>query len=202
MSGAKSTSRKVRLVLTAANYIVPKKRIDWLQAMSSEAEYVPNRAKSTWAIGCLIAVLKMRFVDMFTLKHEVSRPVLTLEILVCFGSLVFAGIQFAKVFFQLSFPSTQLNPGALIVSGMVLGVAGILGISGGLRQVFQRKSLSKPAAILIVAASVVFAVAMFAADGQSQILRDAILLCVLPTVGAVHLRSLARNSETGVTCEV
>lgn len=196
MSGAESTSRTARWVLTVASYIAPRNRIDWLQAMSSEAEYVPDRAKGIWAIGCLMAVLKMRCVDMFTLKHEVSRPVLTLEIFVCFGSLVFAGIQFAKLFFQLPSLSMQLNPGALIVGGMLLGVAGVLGISGGLRQVFQRKSLSKPAAILIIAVAVAFGVAMFAVDGQMQMLRDTFLLCVLPIVGAVHLRSLARHPAT------
>jgi hypothetical protein len=162
--------------------------------MSAEAEYLPDRAVLNWAIGCVIATTKMRCIEMFTLRRDVSRPIITLEILVCFGSLVFAGVQFAWISFQAPSLISHVKPGASIVTGVLLGVAGVLGIAQGLRQVLKNRHIPISSAFSIATAAGAFAAATWAADSSTWLSRDLILLCVLPAVGAWHLRYLSHPS--------
>lgn len=184
--------RCAHLLLATAGFIASRNRIQWLRAMSAEAEYVPDRSVLKWASGCVLATAKMRFMDMVTLKRDVSRPVLTLEVLICFGSLVFAGVQFAWILIRAPSLSSRLNPGMLIIAGILLGVAGGFGIVHGLRQIMQGKSMPASSAVLIVIAAAVFAAAMWVADSSVWSSRELVLLSVLPAIGALHLRYLAR----------
>jgi hypothetical protein len=161
--------------------------------MRAEAEYLPDRAVCQWAIGCVFAAIKMRFIEMFTFKRDVSRPVLALEVVISFGSLVFAGAQFARLLFQAPSRAFQINPGVLIIAGVALGVAGVFGLALGLRQVVQGKPMPVFSTWLIVITAALFAAAMWVADSSAWISRDLVLLSVLPAVGASHLRYLANS---------
>jgi hypothetical protein len=142
MNTARAWQRHARLLFSIATLVAPSSRRHWLSAMGNEAMYLPDRAVPNWAIGCVVAAIKMRFADMFTLKHEISRPVLMLEILICFGSIVFAGAQFTNIFFRSPSLASQLNPGVVIVAGIVVGVVGLTALAAGLRQITQGKSIT------------------------------------------------------------
>lgn len=88
-----------RALVAIAFQIAPRGRTGWIHAMAAEAMYVAERNLLKWTIGCVLAAIKMRCIDMLTLKRDVSGPILVLEILVCFGSLVFAGSQYTRILF-------------------------------------------------------------------------------------------------------
>jgi len=161
--------------------------------MAAEAMYVAERDVLSWTSGCVLTAIKMRCIDMLTLKRNVSGPILVLEILVCFGSLVFAGIQYTRVLVEIPSLVTQLNPGILIVAGIVAGCAGALALMSGLRQIMLRKTISTALAIGLVAAVALFTSALIAIGGPVGITRELILLSVLPILATLHLRYL--NSQ-------
>lgn len=165
--------------------------------MAAETMYVAEREVLSWTIGCVLAAIKMRCVDMLTLKRDVSGPILVLEMLVCFGSLVFAGIQYTRILFAIPSLVTQLNPGILIVAGIVAGCAGAFALMSGLRQIMRGKGISTLLAICLIAAVAMFTSALVAIGGSVGIAREFILLSVLPILAMLHLRYL--NSQPALS---
>ena len=83
--------RLSRYLLDRAVRTLPAARRDWAEAMRAEAEFIDGDfSRLVWAGGCLIAALKERNNHMKDLK--VSRGVLAVEWLVCFGFLAMWGI--------------------------------------------------------------------------------------------------------------
>jgi hypothetical protein len=199
VSSGAFTRSCVQALLTLALHLAPTTRVEWLRAMSAEVPYVPERHVLAWAIGCVSAAVKIRILDMLTLKRDISRPVLVLELLLCFGSLVFAGFQYTHILLQFPFLAARLNPGAVILAGTVLGFAGALAMTTGLRQIFGGKAVSTVIAIAIVGSVTLFGAAILAIGGTADITRDLMLLSILPILGTLHLRYLGSHQAVAAS---
>ena len=74
--------------LVLASALVPASHREWLDGMRVEVAYIESDAVALrWALGCVVASLKWRARVMLTLNGRISRPVLVLEWLMCFGPL-------------------------------------------------------------------------------------------------------------------
>jgi hypothetical protein len=139
--------------MTFAAWLMRHERGDWARAMRSEYQYVKTPDRLSWAFGCVVAAIKQRWVPMDTGNLRISRWVMLVETLGCFGPpvlgwylLVFDQpgiIRYSLADFQRWFLP---QPGGAFIIWMLYGTAivgliGPIGIFQGLRYVLFGRAL-------------------------------------------------------------
>ncbi len=204
-------STPARWLLRLALRLMPPDRREWAEAMRAEFAYLPPRGALRWSLGCLIAALKLRLSPMNTGDFRISRWVMLIETLGCFGFLTLA-------WFEITFGASGLvrhdweivtksyitYPGgpyifAMIVLGAFVGLVGPIGLFLGLRFVVLGRALAnRPLGQALIVALLLYALAGamgwflgppgFSPGGPGF----TVLFVLLPLAGIVHLLYLAR----------
>jgi hypothetical protein len=202
-------------ILRLACRLMPPERRGWAEAMRSESAYLPPGAALRWSLGCLLAAFTERFAPMKTGDFRISRWVMSIETLGCFGFLTLA-------WFEITFGASGLvrhdwdivtnnyatYPGgififSMIVLGSIVGLVGPVGLFLGLRYVSSGRALTnRVLGFALLAALLVYMLAGIAGyfigppDFHSQP-GFTLLVIVLPAAGIAHLMHLARPVRPG-----
>lgn len=218
---ASLTRRMTSTLMRCAVRALPSSRLDWAKAMSAEIECVENERQAfLWAVGCVVAGLKERVRAMVTADPKLSRWILIPEMLLCFvpltlgwldailGTLGILGL--VRLNRQPDFVNIHGGAFALtpIVAGTILGALGPLGLIGAFRLVVQgRRASARWIRYALIAAPLLYGVLILStrlfigtegafglnsADGL-HFWSAILFLSALPTLGAVHLLSMART---------
>ena len=183
------------LLLHVASAILPVSRREWLRDMRSELEYAKSDELALqWAVGCLSVSLQERARAMLHSNGRLSRPVLALEWLMCFGPLTLLWAVALGVTFRHGATLELVVP-------TLFGTLGPIGLCVTLYATFSSSRGPRWLPLALVAASGTLvalqlgnAVALgrptqwFASD-----LQVFVLLSVLPLAGALHFMRLARR---------
>lgn len=141
------------LCMQFAAWLLRHERGNWAHAMRSEFQYVNTSDRLSWAYGCVIAAIKQRLVPMDTGNLRISRWVMLVETLGCFGPLVLGWYllvfdQPGIIHWSVADVERWLLPqpgGAFLVSmlyaGAVVGLIGPIGVFLGLRYVLFGRAL-------------------------------------------------------------
>lgn len=208
----------VPLLLRASRRLMPAHRRDWVAAMHAESAHLPDGAATRWAFGCLIAAMKARFFPMHTGTFRVSRWIMLVETLGCFGPALLAWIEFAfgasgvvrldgAVIDRYFLPT----PGgsyvlALMIGFSVTGLIAPIGAFLGLRYVLSGRALANHrfgwaliAAPAIQSIAGVVGFLWMGTGGWGTGMTLFVLCTLLPIVGVLHLMYLARPTTPMAT---
>ncbi|HKQ13514.1 MAG TPA: hypothetical protein VJT80_08785 [Steroidobacteraceae bacterium] len=177
--------------MTAASRLLPAARRDWGEAMRAEIDYAKSDAAALgWAFGCVLASMKERAHAMIISNGRISRWVLMVEWLVCFGPLTWlwcvavAHISGPDAPFVLLIATTigSLGPLALVTSML----ATLAGIQRGLWPIAVWLAVGYSiAAVLQLVDAIVnggLRLQWFESNGSTLV-----LLTILPLAGSLHL---------------
>lgn len=194
-------------VLRHAEWLLPEGQAEWARAMRSELQQIDDDHEAlAWALGCLLASIKMRSSAMVLGNFRVSRWVLALEMALCFVPLTLGWID--VVFGQSGI--VRLNsdiveryflavPGGttmliLISATAILGLLGPVGVLLALRAIVLNQPVrSARIAGAVIAGSVLLGVVLLAqhsAAGAVDIAGMLIMFSLLPAAGMAHLTHL------------
>lgn len=189
--------RRIAVVLLhVASGILPASRREWLRDMRRELDYAESDALALeWAIGCLSVSLQERVRAMWNSTGRISRPVLVLEWLMCFGPLTLLWAVALSIIVRHGAAVETVVP-------TLFGTLGPIGLCVTMYATFSKSRGPRWLPLALVAASVTLvawqlgnAVALgrhtqwFASD-----LQVFVLLSLLPLVGALHLMQLSRRA--------
>lgn len=187
MSRDRSIAHRIAHRITQhAAKVLPHRRSVWARAMLSEIDHLPSRAGALrWAFGCVVASYFERIGSMEFGTASISRPVLALEMLLCFGvlTMMFGGLLTVDVlivprpdwFFFLSM--TIVGPVGLIAAFRFV--------------VLDRRSLSRVHVTALLMSAiwtlVAYSAFLLAKGNAAGGWRELVLLAGLPFLGALHL---------------
>jgi hypothetical protein len=199
-----------RWAFVLARRIMPPHRRPWAEAMHAESSYLPPGAALRWSLGCLFAACKERFVPLNTGDFRISRWVMLIETLGCFGFLTLG-------WFEITFGASGVvrhtadivatyyvaYPGGsfiftMLLLGSIVGIAGPIGLFLGLRYVIAGRALgSRALGYALIAGLVAYALAgaLGYFVGPPDFRGDAgftLLFVLLPVACIAHLMVLAR----------
>ena len=189
-------------LLDLAKRILPAQQRDWADAMRNELAYISSDATAVrWAVGCIFASMNERLNYMNKSRHSISRPVLMLEWLMCFGPLTLlwiAGTRYALT--QNPVPTDIILGTAIASFGPIALIAAIFatarGFNNALRHLFQGLAtvfgISLSLQILNIGQPRDLNLSWWEFD-----LGVFVLGTVLPLIACVHLVLLSRSPETG-----
>jgi hypothetical protein len=182
------------LVDRAARWLPPR-RCEWGDAMRAELHHVKSdRHALEWALGCVLASLTERVRAMNVSSLRVSRWLLVLEWLVCFGPLTLLWIA------AVTFIGRGAGPSSDLIAAMLLGALGPIALVAALigtvfPGAFPRRWLIKSLLLgFFVLGSMQF-LAMVKTLGFRWFAFDwslIVLLAVLPLLGCLHLHYASR----------
>lgn len=203
-----------RCLFALARSLMPPARRDWWEAMRAETAYLPKHDATRWALGCLFAAFRERLMPMNTNDFRVSRWVMLVETLGCFGPLTLG-------WYEITFGDSGVVrhtwnvvakyylpiPGgaylfAMIVLGAIVGLVGPIGLWLGMRFVAMGRALKNAAlGYTLFAAPLVYGLAGFLGRffGPPDFHPDpamTILFVILPAAGIAHLVFLARPAPS------
>ena len=194
--------RLAAILVQLAFLILPASGKEWAQAMLAEFYSIEREDHAlTWAVGCVIAAIKMRGEAMLIGNLKVSRRVLGLELILCFNPLTFAWLESLfwlsmtnLVTFQYSIRNAvQPVPFVVLnISTLILGTLGPLSLIVGFRSIFlrdhfpgkftQRILFAGPLALGIIHAAC-WSLLRVGFDYRSAIF----LVSILPALSAAHM---------------
>lgn len=164
--------------------------------MRSELDYVESDAHAIeWAFGCLSVSLQERVRAMLNANGRISRPVLMLEWLMCFGPVTLLWVAAL---------SSLIRHGATseIVFPALLGALGPIGLCVTMYATFSKSRAPRWLPLALMSASVTLVAwqlsnvvelgtrtQWFASD-----LQVFVLLSLLPLAGALHFVQLSRRA--------
>lgn len=149
----KTASRCLSWLLALARWLMPGDRREWSEAMRAEIHYVPRGARFSWAAGCLFVALEQRFASMDKGGWRVTRGIMAIELLGCFGPATLAWWEFMsgpsglmrmsaagfeRLFFNV--PGGDWEFGLWLGFGVAAFVS-VIGLCLGLRYVVTGKAL-------------------------------------------------------------
>lgn len=199
------------IFLGFASWLLRNERAEWARAMQSEFQHVSERERLAWALGCLIAAIRQRWAPMNAGDFRVSRLVMLVETLGCFGFLTLAwyvvtlgdgglarmnGEIIAKNFF--SYPG---GPYVfwLMVASAIVWLLGPIGLILGLRYVLQGRALANTTLGWTLVAAMVGLQVFGALAGYFYGPDDfrpqpglLLVMAVMPVAGILHLMYLGR----------
>ena len=198
-------------VLGYAEWLLPQGKAEWARAMRSELQHIDGDHEALkWALGCLLASIKMRSSAMVLGNFRVSRWVLALEMALCFVplSLGWFDIVFGqsgvvrlnadiveRYFFAVPGGTTML---ILIFATAILGVLGPVGVLLALRAIVLNQPVrSRQIAYAVIAGSVLVGAVLLAQTllfgsiaTVPEIAGMLIMFSALPAAGMAHLAHL------------
>ena len=183
-------------LLHLASRMLPPRRREWIRDMRGELECMKsNRGALSWAFGCVLASLQERVLAMLNSNGRISRPVLILEWLMCFGPLT---LLWAAALTVIS--SRDHAPLALFVA-TALGTLGPIALIVSLRATASKRQNSRRMARVLVVGFAIIVVLQIVSTGArgrfdlqwfSFDFGTFLLVSLLPLFGALHFESLAR----------
>lgn len=221
MTDRRSLAWRVALSLTAhAARILPPERREWSQAMIAEVDHSPNAgAAMRWAMGCIFAGYMERVRSMSRRIGQLSRWVLSLEMLLCFAPLTIAwldGLFGVSGIIPLSMNvahrhSVGVPGGTLIlpaaIARVILATVGPISFIAAFRLLVLGRSMrGKWLRVAMVTCPILYGLLdvylRFAFGGSGAFRFDTVdfwsgmlLLTVLPTIGVAHLLRLGPLSS-------
>jgi hypothetical protein len=203
------------VILGLAFRLVPAERREWVEAMRAEASYLPEHLYLRWAVGCLVAAIKLRIVPMQTDSFRVARWVILVETLGCFGPLTLGWWEItfgASGVVQLTPEIMQKNfldiPGGTFILVMMIvavpvALIGPVGLFLGLRYVLLGRGLANPKlGWILIGGLAAYAVAgtiagLFVGPPEFAFRwKDTLLFNVLPIAAMWHLMYLAKSTPS------
>ena len=188
MNNKESRLRKfARCLIVHAVKALPDDRSEWAQAMLHEVDHITNdNTAIRWALGCVFACYLERMNVMKTGDFHISRVVLSLEMLMCFGPISFGLFSFILSSFNL------IPPPAFLLFLLPSYLVGPIGLFIAFRLiVLERISMSRTMMLVLsIFAAWTFignSIFMLYVSNPADIWRGLILLAILPALGAVHL---------------
>lgn len=207
MTGAATISRRLAFKLVRlALLILPPYREIWARAMLTEFYYLESDYDALrWALGCVIASLKMRYETMIIGNLKISRWILMPELLLCFVplTLFWAEVSFgtygifrhnADFIWQSLFrPPSAMR--MMILTTAVLGLVGPASLITAFRLIVLKQPIhTRIAAVILIACPVILGIITVAclllirpivwADELGLVL---LLFTILPSAGAAHM---------------
>lgn len=193
MNSKKSHSwRMAKLLVKHAGNVLPPERENWAQAMSNEIDHLPDsRFALRWAMGCVYTSYIEGMTNMNMGNLRISRTVLTVEMLMCFG---FLSMSFIGMLFQIGnfLPFNRDLESMLFFTSCMIGPIGLFFAFRLI--VLKRTDLGKAmGAALIVLVTWTFMVNGIVAwilterPGITWTWGATLLLAILPAMGVVHL---------------
>ncbi len=185
--------------------------------MYAELAYVAQRERLVWALGCLLAAIKERCTPMETGTLRISRPVLLLELIVCFAPITIAWFDVAFGTFGVTHLSTAtvreyfldsplgMALLAMMIGGSIIGLIGPVGLLLGMRAAItgrglQNRSLGM-AMVIGIASYAMASVALRLIEGPGAYAADIsfiVLIVALPIFGIAHLMYVARPATASL----
>jgi hypothetical protein len=208
------TSRVAFVLVDAARFLLPTERKPWADAMRAEVAHLSSRAALGWAFGCLIAAIKHRFAPMNTGTLRISRWVMLVETLGCFGPatlfwfvLTFGPSGIVRLNGDFIAKSFLSQPGGTYVFtmwclGTVIGLIGPIGLYLGLRYVVTGRALDNRALGIALIAGPAFsmlfgAIAYFAMNAVAPpVAAFTVFFVIAPVAVIAHLMYLARPATS------
>ena len=202
--------RLEHIMLRHSLRVLPSSREEWGRAMLAEARHIEGRSQRVmWAAGCLIAAYKERSAHMC--EVNVSRGVLAMEWIFCFGFLSLWGIvEILDIpglasgnLEQLAAYLSQRGPAAAVAGGLELLVSmlGPIGLLLALRYISSGRGLRNrtfaTAAISTLLLSGALVMGLHAWQGSTVGFdwRGLTLLALLPAFGYWHLDQVSRSDD-------
>lgn len=205
------------LCMRFAAWLLRNERAEWARAMHSEFQHVDEHERLRWSLGCVIAAIKQRWAPMKTGDLRISRWVMLIETLGCFGYLTLgwyvvtlgdAGLaHMSGKFIQKNFLDFSGGPYIfwLMVASAVVGLSGPIGLFLGLRYVLQGRALANAALGWTLVAALVGLQVFGALAGYFYAPADfrpppslMVFAAVLPVAGILHLMYLARPTSMSI----
>jgi hypothetical protein len=213
------------LCIRYAAWLMRHERSDWARTMRAEFHYVSASDRLSWAFGCVIAAIKQRLVPMNTGDLRISRWVMLIEALGCFGPQVLGW--YLLVFDQpgiIHYSVAEIErwylpqPGGLFIVSMlyvgaIVGLIGPIGLFFGLRYVLTGRALDNTAlgAVLIGAPIALtlggWIAGVLVGPPDFRPMFDVVFVFTfLPVAVIAHLMYLARRpipaarTDDGLTC--
>lgn len=202
-----------RGLMQFAARVMPPSQRDWIDAMQAEMDHIAGFDRVRWAFGCLVATLKARLFPMATKNYAVSRWVMAVEALGCFGPLAFAWyeitlgasgvIHLSRDIIEKSFMHYPGGPYilAMMTTGVITALAGPLGLALGARYVLTGRGLHSRllgcALIgLLAAYCVLGAIAGYIAGPANFAVPfdETLMFCILPIAAIAHLMYLEHKT--------
>lgn len=192
MTTRSSVARRAaeRLMMLASS-ILPDARRDWGEAMRAELYYAKSDAAAlSWACGCVLAGMKERVHTMMISNGRISRWVLSVEWLACFGPLTFLWCFAVANAFGHEAPIVVLVAAAIATIGPLALATSMLATFNGARR--GLRPVAQGLAVLFAIAAVL-RLADALADGGLHLQwfesngSVFVLLALLPLAGSLHL---------------
>jgi hypothetical protein len=179
--------------------VLPRSQELWARSMLAELGHIKSDGAALgWALGCLRHAYSARISHMRFGTLSPSRPVLALEMLVCFLPLtgVFAAAASRLVTAGARTPSW-------LVALLAASLLGPLGLIAALPPTLRRGAAPRRAVALVLGVPAALTAAAFGAGIlPAPTWRDAVLCVLLPLAGAMHLAAMragaARLSMPGI----
>jgi hypothetical protein len=178
-------------LMTLASSILPAARRDWGEAMRAELHYAKSDAAAlSWAFGCVLAGMNERMHTMMISNGRISRWVLIVEWLACFGPLTLLWCFAVANGFGHGAPIVVLVDAAIATIGPLALATSMLATLNGAQRSLLRAAQALAVAFAIVA---VLQLADVIADGglRLQWFESSgsvfVLLALLPLAGSLHL---------------
>jgi hypothetical protein len=176
-----------RLARHAARLLAGTDASSWGRALQSEVEHIDrDRAALGWAMHGLTYAYTRRISSMRLGTLRPARPLLALEMLICFLPLTAVFAAAARV--ALASPDHLPSGLAALLAASALGPAGLLAALPA--SVRRHAAPGRAPALLLAALAVLTVVAWGAGVLPAPSWYDAVLCVLLPIAGAAHLSLL------------
>jgi hypothetical protein len=180
---------------------LPGFRGDWARAMAAEVHHCESESAAlVWAMGCVLAAVRERGVEMLRGNWRISNWIAVPEMILCFAPLTFAWFDGMTTLSRMTGGATSGGPaGLLVVTGfIILETLGPVGLMCAFGSLLLGRSIRTPwLRTALVVGPMVNGLALLALGSVFGLLQTfdfwcgMVLLSALPALGALHLLRLS-----------
>jgi hypothetical protein len=188
--------RIAKALAAHAARILPVERQDWSRAMLHELHYLPRADTAIrWALGCVLAGYIDRINTMNRSLKRVSRWVLSLEALLCFGPVTWLCV---AVLSSLVKGAWSAADALLYVSATLIGP---MGLAIAVRTALLKQTVGRAAtaAMCVLASWTFLAYSGLIVRNEGGLSSDGwrsfVLIALLPALASAHLLYLAHETR-------
>ena len=185
-----------RMLLRHALQVWPPTSSNWASAAANETAYVEGPSESLrWSIGTVKASYQQRVSSMSLRDPHIPRPILLLEVLICFVPASCLWICSSSAVARNIVP---LPDGICLITAASIGPIGLMTFG---RLLFGKTSLPHQRWRTVLTWSACWTATVFLLSPVTTIplsglpWRDCVLLLLLPLIGAAHYSLLAQNTH-------
>lgn len=197
------------ICMRLALQLLPAQRQNWGRAMFGDFHHLTDDRKAIlWAAGCVLASLKMQVLDVITGTLKVSRWLLGVEMIFCFGWLTFAWLDaivsasfgFAwlssRSIIELGASAAGGGPLVWLACALLFGALGPIGLVLALQSIYLRMPLPRRLAAVLIGMPLMLGAVWIGSlfigmpRGSAAAMlpwRELFLLWILPALATMHL---------------